>query len=194
MLNTSFVSLSLMLAVPALAVGQEKKEAASKNGAINVFPNCAEVPNNLVLNCGFETMTFENWTLSGDTSLMMVTTDAHHSGNWGAKIGPVNFPGFLSQTLSTVPGQLYDLTFWLHNTGQPNQFLLYWDGTLISTTVNFPDTPNRAELNFDQPLFTRLPPPIGSNTVLTFGFMNRPSFFFLDDIVVISSASGSPAN
>src|SRR5262249_5349602 len=120
MLKSSLVSLSLILAVPALAVAQEKKAAPSSNSVINVFPNCLQVPGNLIQNCGFESGTFDGWTQSADTSFTSVTTDAAHSGNFGAKIGPEGFAGFLTQVVPTTAGQRYDLSFWLRNAGQPN--------------------------------------------------------------------------
>ena len=182
MWKTSFVSFLLVLALPAIASGQ-----------IAVFPNC-DVPGNLVLNCGFESpVDFEFWTVSGDTRFMQVTADARHSGNRGAKLNPMFMPGFLSQILQTVPGQSYDVTFWLHNDHQPNQFFLYWDGTLISSSVKFTSTPNRAESDFIQPLFSRQTARSGS-TVLSFGFFNPAGFFFLDDVVVLPTAGLSQTN
>ncbi len=197
MLKNSLVSLSLMLAVSALAVAQEKKTAASNKGAINVFPDCVNVPGNLVRNCGFETGNFEGWTQSGDTSFTMVTGDAAHSGNFGAQIGPERFPGFLTQTLATVPGQLYDLSFWMRSSGQPNQFMLYWDGTPISNCTGFPTTATpmaNGVPQFDQFFFSALPPASGGNMVITFGFFNRFDFFFFDDVVMVPSPSGAQAN
>src|SRR5262249_431395 len=99
MLKSSLVSLSLVLPVPSLAKGQEKKVNASKNGAINVFPDCSQVPGNLVRNCGFETGNFEGWRQSGDTSFTTVAMNAAHSGNFGAQIGPTQFTGFLTQSV-----------------------------------------------------------------------------------------------
>jgi len=196
MLKTSFVSLSLMLAMPALAVAQEKKAAPSSNGVINVFPNCVQVPGNLIQNCGFESGTFDGWTQSGDTSFTSVTTDAAHSGNFGVKIGPEGFAGFLTQVVPTTAGQRYDLSFWLRNAGQPNQFLLYWGGTLISNCQSFPTTasPGADTIVHDQMFFPALSPARGPNTVLTFGFFNATDFFFFDDVVLVPSPGGAQAN
>ena len=197
MLKSSLVSLSLVLAVPSLAKGQEKKVNASKNGAINVFPDCSQVPGNLVRNCGFETGNFEGWRQSGDTSFTTVTMNAAHSGNFGAQIGPTQFPGFLTQTVATVPGQPYDLSFWMRSSGQPNQFMLYWNGTPISNCLSFPTTATpmaNGAPQFDQFFFSALPPADGDSTVMTFGFFNPPDFFFFDDVVVVPSPSGAQAN
>lgn len=183
--------LKICLVLLSLA-GQE--EQAASRGSIDVFPNCATVDGNLVKNCGFESPTdFEFWSLSGDTSFMQVTSDARHSGNRGASLGPVNFNGFLSQTLSTVPGQSYDVSFWLHNNALPNQFVFYWDGTLVSSNNNFPSTPNALERNFDQTLYANLPAS-GEQTIISFGFFNPPDFFFFDDVVVTPSAAGLKSN
>jgi hypothetical protein len=188
MFKNSIVLLSLTLTIPVLD--------ASKSGIINVFPNCSTVSGNLAQNCGFETGTFEGWDQSGDTSSTTVDMDAAHSGSFGARIGPVRDLGFLSQTLATVPGQLYTLSFWMRSAGRPNQFLLYWDGAPISTCVGFPETPSpglsaasaASAASFDQFEFEGLVAS-GDRTVLTFGFFNRPDYFFLDDVVLIASPS-----
>ena len=197
MLKKVLVSLSLILALPALVVGQEKKTAASSKGVINVFPDCSQVPGNLMRNCGFETGNFEGWLQSGDTSSSTVTMGAAHSGNFGAQMGPTGFLGFLTQSVATIPGQLYEVSFWMRSAGQPNQFMLFWNGTPISNCVGFPTTATPmadGSPQFDQFFFSSLPPAGGDNTVITFGFFNPPDFFFFDDVVVVPSSSGAQAN
>ncbi|HXN41574.1 MAG TPA: hypothetical protein VN918_07295, partial [Myxococcaceae bacterium] len=153
---------------------------------------------NLVRNCGFETGDFSDWAQSGDTSYTDVSPDAAHSGIFGARFGPVNDLGFIAQRLSTIPGQLYDLSFWLVSSGRPNRFQVYWGGVLVSDSMHFPDTvtpsviPNSPA--YDQLAIPSLPGGSGSFTELKFGFFNVPYYFFLDDIVVVPMSSGASSN
>ncbi len=184
MSKNSLVLLSLMLG------------AASNQGVINVFPNCENVPGNLIQNCGFESGNFDGWAQSGDTSFTVVTMDAAHSGTYGAKLGPERFAGFLTQVVPTIVGQRYDLSFWMRSAGQPNQFLLYWDGMPISNCQGFPTTasPGADAIVHDQMFYPALSPSRGTFTVLTLGFFNATDFFFLDDVVLVPSTSGAQTN
>jgi hypothetical protein len=192
------LALSLSLAVPGMSIAQGQKANASTNGVINVFPDCGHVPTNLVGNCGFETGDFSNWEQSGDTSYTDVSPVAAHSGNFGGRFGPTMDLGFIAQTLSTIPGQVYNLSFWLVSSGQPNRFQVYWDGNLLSDCVNFPDTRTPSAIPgipppFGQYGFSNLPAGSGA-TELKFGFFNPPSFFFLDDIAVVPVSEGASSN
>jgi hypothetical protein len=201
MLRKSVVLLSLALAIPGVSIAQGEKAKSSTNGIVNVFPNCAQLPanlDNLVQNCGFESGDFANWVQSGDTSFTEVSPDAAHSGTFGARFGPVNDLGFIAQRISTIPGQLYNLSFWLVSSGRPNRFQVYWGGVLISDSMNFPDTVTPSAIPnspaYDQLFIGGLPGGSGSFTELKFGFFNVPYYFFLDDIVVVPMTAGASSN
>jgi hypothetical protein len=67
---------------------------------------------NLVLNPGFETGNFDDWTRSGNLGATAVNTGGYaHSGTYGAALGPVGSDGFLTQDITTIPGDLYDISF-----------------------------------------------------------------------------------
>ena len=96
--------------------------------AVASSSQCDAVANNLVTNCGFETGDFTGWTIGGNTTnpggnYYGVDGFDAQSGNYGAYMsqdllgtGPtVN----LSQTLSTVAGQQYQISFWLEQDTPP---------------------------------------------------------------------------
>ena len=75
---------------------------------------------NIVMNPGFETADLAGWAVSGAHSSpgeegIYYGVDAAdaHTGNYGAYFGPVGGVLNLTQALSTLPGMLYSVSFWL---------------------------------------------------------------------------------
>jgi hypothetical protein len=102
---------------------------------------CA-VPGNLVLNCGFETGNFTDWTLSGNTGSTSVDAGSQghpNSGSYDASLGPMASDGFLSQALNTVASEPYTFSFYMASDGgTPNAFSAFWDGTPEMSCTNCP--------------------------------------------------------
>ena len=150
---------------------------------------------NIVLNGGFETGDFTDWTLQGSTLDNHVTGStaypAHpelvHSGLYGALVGQVLALGYLSQTLPTVPGQLYLLSFWVtspyfSDSDTPNEFLVGWGPSTNATTALY-DQVNQPPFNWTNMQFAVTA--TESSTMLVFGARNDPHQFGLDDISVV---------
>jgi hypothetical protein len=141
-------------------------------------------PINIVTNGGFETGDFSGWTQLGNTGFTAVAPGALHSGSYGAVFGPVGSLGYITQDLTTIPGAIYGLSFWITGTAGtgPGVISVDWNG------VN--------EISFGNPTFggwTNLTVPgllaSGASTPLKFGFQNDPGSFYLDDISVTTSSS-----
>ena len=134
----------------------------------------------IVRNGGFETGEFPPWTLSGNTGGISVNlgTNYAHSGTFGAQLGPFGSPGYLSQALLTSPGASYLLTLWVNSPDglTPNEFLVAWNGTNLFNQINL------GPLGWTNLQFTVTA--TRSNSVLSLGFRNDPSYFGLDDISV----------
>ena len=146
---------------------------------------CDAITGNLATNCGFESGNLTGWKVNGATTNISVNQDASsvHSGNWGLSFRTAaGTDNSISQTLSTIPAQVYTITVWYNPNGTINTptFLgIEWDGEFRTTVANFGST----EFN----LVAAGALGSGSDT-LTVVFSNTQSFSYLDDIAVTNAA------
>jgi Pro-kumamolisin, activation domain/Immunoglobulin domain len=170
-----------------LEVSNAFNSAASTGAVLTVV---AMVPGGqLVQNGGFETGSFSSWGESGnfiDCSVSR-TSQAVHTGSYGALLGPSGSLGYLSQTLPTVPGQLYLLSLWFDSPDglSPNEFMVAWNGTPLF------DETNIGAIGWTNLQYYVMA--TGSNTVLEFGFRDDQSFLGLDDISASTLANADAA-
>jgi len=138
---------------------------------------------NLLINGDFETGDFTGWTEFGDPSFSGVDGSNPESGAFAAFFGPVGDTGGISQTITTVPGVGYHITFWLESEGDvngnpaPNFFEFDWGGVPELILTDAPANPYT--------LYTFVLPATSTSTTLTFTFRNDPAFWDFDTASVI---------
>jgi hypothetical protein len=137
----------------------------------------------LVQNGGFETGDLTGWALTGDTAYVSASTydGAIHSGAYGAFLVNNGALGYLSQTIPTIPGQMYSVSLWLDSSdgATPNGFQVSWEGNVVFNGTNLPGV---GWTNLQFSLAATNP-----YSVLQIGFANAASFFGLDDISVTAA-------
>jgi hypothetical protein len=147
----------------------------------------------LVQNGGFETGDFSNWTVTNAASgsLIAVNNIDPHTGTYAASFGAVSgLNDTISQTLATVAGQSYSISFWLEHPTRvaSNGFHVIWDGTIQLLSLVNSDRFLYTQYTFTETAST-------SSTALRFGGFETPAYFYLDDVSVTGPQSvPEPAN
>lgn len=145
---------------------------------------------NLVQNPGFETGDFTGWNILpadvGSDFHVFTGTSFAQSGTFGAAFGAVgNLDDTISQTLPTVSGVSYDLSFWLSdlvNAPRQSDFHVLWDNTEIfsAPTTAFPFTLESFTVTAT------------GNDTLSFSGRNVPAWYSLDNVSVTAAAVPEP--
>lgn len=141
----------------------------------------------LVLNGGFETGDFAGWNVTGsNTNYTWVGGGWVNSGKYAAYFGPVGSIGSISQSLSTVAGQSYEISFYLQNgVAGTNSFDVFFGGG--PAVINYD---NLGATPWTRLSFTTVA--TAADTLLQFSFRNDPALFYLDDVSVRSIGLEGP--
>lgn len=143
----------------------------------------------LIANGGFEAGDFAGWTVTGsDTDYIGVGGGWVNSGNYAAYFGSVGSISSISQSLSTVAGQSYEISFYLQNgVSGTNSFDVFFGGGPAAISYDSLGQTPWTRLSFST-IAT------AADTLLQFSFRNDPSLFYLDDVSVTSAGLGGPVS
>jgi len=146
---------------------------------------------NLVNNGGFETGDFTGWNVTSiDAASDGVDLNFPQAGLYGAYFGNPLGVSTISQTLSTVAGATYTVSFWLMAEADPlgnyapNSFAFDWDG---ATQTSLTDSPPFGYQQYSFALTAS-----SASTVLSFSFFNGPAFWDFDSVAVDAAAVPEP--
>ena len=133
----------------------------------------------LVVNGDFETGNIAGWTLSGNSGFAFASSSPSyvHTGTSGAALGAMGSLGFLSQDISTTPGDTYQVSYWFFSDGStPNEFSASLGGTQLFDQQNIPAQ-----------IYTQYSFNVGATAALStlqFGSRDDLGFLGLDDVSV----------
>ena len=150
-----------------------------------VIAAAGPVKADLVVNGNFATGDFTSWTLSGDTSSAYVSGSP---GNYAAAFTTSTADGFLTQNLSTTPGQQYTASFLLTGDGaSPNTFTASLGGTTLVSLSNVGNTlPSGTPYSFSYTASS-------TSSLLSFDVRDDPGYLYLTNVSVIAAAVPEPS-
>ena len=191
---TSNVIVSLTSAAANLPFGNYSANISFTNlndNVVQTVPFTLAV--DLVQNGGFETGDFINWiATNADTTTFFVTNADYpfpipppHSGNYLTLFVDQELDYF-SQTIQTVPGQAYQISFWVNcDDLYPNEFLVNWNGQTLFDSALTSD--NIYGTNFTPNVWSNFQftaTATSNNAVIEFGAYNDNGYTGLDDVSV----------
>jgi hypothetical protein len=186
-MKTSVLFLGVLF---CLALGHPQAQASN----ISICPG----PSNVVENCGFDTGDFSSWTLTGNDTPFELgnlygveATDpidgiGPHSGNYQAFFGDLDANATtVSQTLQTVAGSLYTVSFWLAQDTAPlapytNMFAVSFAGNVLASQTGVPVE--------GYTFYSYTGSASSASSVVSFTLGNDLGEFLLDDVTVSATA------
>lgn len=168
-----------------------KKLLAALFFAMSVAPAAMA---NIVVNPGFED---GNVSWEASMGIGAFGSPNTNSGNWSAGTGCVGHPcvstqgtgAFVRQTLNTVVGTLYDLSFFVgENAGPTSEMSVFWNGILVADISNPANNSINISNTFVQYSWSDLLA-TSNFTVLEVHGRQDPAAIFFDDFSVVASAT-----
>lgn len=155
---------------------------------IALLATAAAVPalaaSNIVTNGSFETGNFSGWTQFGDTGFTGVAgyfLTNPSDGSYQSYFGPVGSTGGIVQSLSTVAGGTYEISFDMRADAGGQLFeASFGSATLLSGS--FSSGVGYTTYNYTVQA-------TGASTDLRFATQHLPSYYQLDNVIVSSVAS-----
>ena len=142
-----------------------------------------------VVNGDFETGDFTGWTTSLDPTYDGVDVLFPQAGTYAAFFGNPGGISTISQTLATLAGTTYNISFWLMNEADalgattPNSFEFDWGGVAQLTVANAPVSGYN---NYQFSLLAN-----SASTDLTFKFNHATAFWDFDSVTVEAAATSA---
>jgi len=139
------------------------------------------LPQNLLVNPGFETGNWDGWTVSGDPNFEGVSrtfATTPYEGSYSAFFGAVGDYNIISQTIATTIGDTYDISFALFDLGGPSgEAYVDWGGKQV-WSLPYTGSFGWTELSWTEVASS-------ASTTIAFGFEQDPSYFNLDNTSVL---------
>jgi len=141
---------------------------------------CDQVAGNLVDNCGWETGCWHAWY--GNLFIDVGGGEVAHSGDWGGIVHAHNDIEYIGQSLSTVVGQAYTLSFWMRNTQPVDRLQIEWnDGDVVEIPLDLENVPAQGYTQIVVPDLIAT----SNSMAVIWALSNSLSDIDFDDVVVV---------
>jgi hypothetical protein len=204
MLSTANLTKKMKAGYPALLLAA----ALTLAGQAAKADVCGTIAGNVVMNCGFESGSFSNWTLSGNlqggappNSFYGVDNAFPNSGNSAAYFGVQGGGGSavgslgpflaLSQTLQLLPSEYYQISFYYDQNGPTaapgyvNYLDLRFGGVTRAAGLDLPNS-GGAYVPATLVAISSSDAAAAASTLLQFDFQNDADVFYFDDVSVVA--------
>ncbi|WP_138503268.1 DUF642 domain-containing protein [Nostoc sp. PA-18-2419] len=184
-LTTAFVSTAVITNTYKSAAQAEGQELIY-NGGFEIDPLAdPNNPNGVNPNV-------TGWIKSGEAIDQAGVTISNfpHDGNQGLSLGAFSGLSYIAQTIPTIPGQHYQLTFWLASIEEApdlkNKLKVFISGKKVDVKKNTSLQPyTQYTLDFKAKT---------TSTEIKFGSKAKYAFLYLDDVSVKATPEPQPAN
>jgi len=142
-------------------------------------------------NGDFETGDFTGWTLTGDTDFNVVTSDAPHTGTYGALFGQQGNAASIVQSIATETGHSYAISFWLGNLGGSiNNPATVSDFAVLANNASLLQLSDKSATDYTQ--YTVSFTASSSSSALAFSLRQDETYWLLDDVTITDTTSPVP--